>query len=144
MTDPDSAPEAGEKPSPFELANQPAVGYRGKIIRPRGFLPIDSPARMRTDKPAAPAPSPVSTAPLSVVAVAALVFAFLVPPAGIVCGHMALVRTRRQALGGHGIALAATVLGYVFTILLVLFAVIWSIFLVAASNGDVTTFQTSS
>jgi peptidyl-prolyl cis-trans isomerase B (cyclophilin B) len=50
-------------------------------------------------------------------AIAALVFGFLLPPIGIVMGHIALSQIRRTGESGRGIAIAALVVGY--TILLV-------------------------
>lgn len=53
-------------------------------------------------------------------AIVALVAAFVVPLAGIVIGHIALGRIARTGEGGHGLALAGTILGYVFTALWIL------------------------
>ncbi|MEV4513502.1 DUF4190 domain-containing protein [Dactylosporangium sp. NPDC049525] len=46
-------------------------------------------------------------------AVAALVCAVLLPPFGILMGHIAWAQTRRTNERGHGLALAALVIGYV-------------------------------
>lgn len=46
-------------------------------------------------------------------AVAALVCAVLVPPFGILMGHIAWAQTGRTAERGRGLALAALVIGYV-------------------------------
>jgi hypothetical protein len=46
-------------------------------------------------------------------AVAALVCAVLVPPFGILMGHIAWAQTARSGERGHGLALAALVIGYV-------------------------------
>ncbi|MEV0135706.1 DUF4190 domain-containing protein [Dactylosporangium sp. NPDC050688] len=46
-------------------------------------------------------------------AVAALVCAVLVPPFGILMGHIAWSQTARSGERGRGLALAALVIGYV-------------------------------
>ncbi|WP_327006468.1 DUF4190 domain-containing protein [Dactylosporangium sp. NBC_01737] len=46
-------------------------------------------------------------------AVIALVCAVLVPPFGILMGHIAWAQTRRTGERGHRLALAALVIGYV-------------------------------
>lgn len=46
-------------------------------------------------------------------AVAALVCAVLVPPFGILMGHIAWSQTTRSGERGRGLALAALVIGYV-------------------------------
>ncbi|WP_150307909.1 DUF4190 domain-containing protein [Planctomonas psychrotolerans] len=64
--------------------------------------------------------------PTNVLAIIALVVAFFLPPAAIVCGHLALGQIRRTGEAGNGLAMAGLVLGYVFTgvILLLLVAAI--------------------
>ncbi len=63
--------------------------------------------------------------------IVALVLAFVVTLGGIICGHIALVQIRRTGEAGHGLALAGTVLGYVFTGLTVLFVIIYVVVIVA-------------
>ena len=69
-----------------------------------------------------PVPQPAPTNPLAIVA---LVAAFVVPPAGIVCGHIALGRIRASGEQGRELALAGTVVGYVLTAAIVLFLIAW-------------------
>ncbi len=45
-------------------------------------------------------------------AVFALVFAVLLPPFGILMGHIARSQTSRTGQRGHGLAVAALVIGY--------------------------------
>lgn len=66
-------------------------------------------------EPAA-APSSDPAAPLTPLAPLALVAAFLLPLAGIVIGSLALARVRRTGERGRSLALAGTVLSYLFTI----------------------------
>jgi peptidyl-prolyl cis-trans isomerase B (cyclophilin B) len=58
--------------------------------------------------------------PTNGLAIAALVCAFLFAPLGIVFGHLSLSQIRRSGEEGRGIALAGTVLGYVFSAITVL------------------------
>ena len=59
-----------------------------------------------------PQPQVQRTNTLSIVA---LILGFVVPLGGIICGHIALSQIKRTGEQGHGLALAGTVLGYVFT-----------------------------
>ena len=61
--------------------------------------------------PPKPGPQPGQTNVLSVVA---LVLAFVVPIGGIICGHIALAQIKRTGEQGRGLALAGTIVGYVF------------------------------
>jgi peptidyl-prolyl cis-trans isomerase B (cyclophilin B) len=56
----------------------------------------------------------------NVLAVVALVGALCLPPVGIVAGHIALAQIKRTGADGRGLAIAGLVLGYVFTVLIVL------------------------
>jgi peptidyl-prolyl cis-trans isomerase B (cyclophilin B) len=73
----------------------------------------------------APAPTGQRTNPLAIVA---LILAFLIPIGGIICGHIALSQIKKTGEGGHGLALAGTILGYVFTAIWLIFAIIWAAF----------------
>lgn len=68
-----------------------------------------------------PAPAPYTAAPAAkptnVLAIIALIAAFVFPLAGIICGHIALGQIKKTGEGGHGLAVAGTILGYVFTAL---------------------------
>ncbi len=76
--------------------------------------------------PPAPAPAaPYAAAapagrPTNVLAIIALIGAFVFPLAGIICGHIALGQIKKTGENGHGLALWGTILGYVFTVLWVL------------------------
>ena len=61
----------------------------------------------------------------SALPVLALVFAFIIPIAGIVMGRMALGRMYRGQIDDHnrGLAKAAVILGWIFTILTVVLLV---------------------
>ena len=48
--------------------------------------------------------------------------ALTVPIGGIICGHLALGQIKRTGESGHGLALAGTIIGWVFTGLIVLYS----------------------
>lgn len=93
--------------------------------------------------PPAPAPAtPYAAAPAgkptNVLAIIALIAAFVFPIAGIICGHIALGQIKRTGEGGHSLALWGTILGYVFTAIGILFFVIWAAtFAFIASTGTI-------
>lgn len=53
--------------------------------------------------------------PTNTLAIVSLILAFIVAPAGIITGHIALGKIKRTGEGGRGLALTGTILGYVFT-----------------------------
>ena len=61
------------------------------------------------------APTPTNT-----LAIITLVAAFLLPPAGIVTGHIALKQIRGRGEGGDGIAKLGLILSYFWTALVVI------------------------
>lgn len=63
-------------------------------------------------------------APTNAMAVLALVFAFVVPPLGMVFGFVARRQIKRTGESGHGVALAGLVVGGIFTAFIVLFVVL--------------------
>jgi hypothetical protein len=73
----------------------------------------------------------------NVMAILSLIFAFVFSPLGIVFGHIAKSQIRRTGEGGSGLATAGLVLGYIFTILFVLWIIF--IFVLAANSGTTTT-----
>lgn len=68
--------------------------------------------------------------PWNPLAIISFVAAFALPPVGIVCGHIALAQLRRSGEQGHGLALAGTILGWVFTGLIALLVIAWVLFFV--------------
>jgi hypothetical protein len=67
-------------------------------------------------------PAPGVTYP-NVMSILSLVFAFVFPPLGIVFGHIAKKQIRRTGEGGSGFATAGLVLGYIFTVLWILYVI---------------------
>jgi len=74
--------------------------------------------------PVRPEQVPPAT-PWNALAIIGFVLAFVVPPGAIACGHIAMAQIRRTGEQGHGLALAAAVLGWVFTGVIALFVVVW-------------------
>lgn len=94
--------------------------------------------------PSAPPPAPytASATPMApktnTLAIVALILGFVFPLGGIICGHIALGQIKKTHEGGHGLALAGTILGYVFTAIWLIFIVIWVMAAIAlASYGTV-------
>ena len=73
----------------------------------------------------------------NVMAILALVFAFVFAPLGIVFGHLAKRQIRRTGEGGSGLATAGLVLGYIFTIAWIISVV--ALILLAANAPTSTT-----
>ena len=67
-------------------------------------------------------------------AIVALVSSLIVPPVGIVCGHIALSQIRRTGEEGRGMAIAGLVVGYIYTAFLVLMFLFWLVMLVWFAN----------
>ncbi|WP_025155609.1 DUF4190 domain-containing protein [Leifsonia aquatica] len=87
--------------------------------------------------PAAPyAPYPAQKSGTNVLAIIALVGAFVFPLAGVICGHIALSQIKRTGESGRGLAIAGLIIGYVYIAFIVL-AIILTIVgtLLAASTG---------
>lgn len=78
---------------------------------------------------------PIALRPWNALAIIAFVLAFVVPPGGIVCGHIARGQLRSTGEQGDGLALAGLILGYVFTAGIVVFVLIWLAFLIATLLG---------
>lgn len=71
----------------------------------------------------------------NVMAISALIFAFVFAPAGIVLGHIGLNQIKKTGEAGRGLALTGTILGYVFTGIGLLFLVFYVIVFAALFSG---------
>jgi hypothetical protein len=69
------------------------------------------------------APAAAPARPTNTLSIIALIAAFVIPLAGIIVGFIALNQIKRTGEGGHGLALAGVVLGFVFSILYILLIV---------------------
>lgn len=87
--------------------------------------------------------NPYAAAPqqrTNVLAIVALIAAFVIPLAAIICGHIALNQIKKTGENGRGLALAGTVLGYVFTVLGLLFVIAYFAFFAFAFSQGVPTY----
>ena len=146
MTD-STPPKAPKAPAAKAPAKAPAAKAAAKApAAPK------APAASAPVPPAPPAPPAATTTPpqpyggvayqpgmgprTNTLAIIALVLGFLVPLGGIICGHIALSQIKRTGEAGHGLALAGTVLGYVFTGLGILALILYiAFFAVLFSSG---------
>jgi len=87
-----------------------------------------------------PYPPPRQT---NTMAIAALICAFVVAPAGIVLGHIALSQIRRTGEEGKGLAIAGLIIGYVSTALLLLVVVFWIVMFAWFAN-EIDNFPTTT
>ena len=62
----------------------------------------------------------------------ALIAAFVVPLAGVICGHIALGQIKRTGEDGHGLALGGVIAGYCFVALGFIIGIIYVLIIVAA------------
>jgi hypothetical protein len=105
-----------------------------------GSAELYSPILEPTMTAVPPAQSPYSSSAagprLNTLAIVALVLGIVIPPGGIICGHIALNQNKRTGEAGRGLALAGTIIGYVFTVLWVLGVILFALLVgLAASNG---------
>jgi Domain of unknown function (DUF4190) len=105
------APQSGD---PF-AGPPPTVSYGGGPTSPVGY-----PAH-----PGAPFGGPPPSADYNTLAVLSPIFGVLVPPAGIVMGHLALPQINRSGERGRPAAIAGLVIGYLMCVLLILGGVYW-------------------
>ena len=96
-----------------------------------------------TDGYAAPQPYQYAQAPASerwnVLAIVGFVLAFFVSLGAVICGHIALSQIKKTGEKGHGLALAAVIIGYVgIAIGIIYFIVIIGIVVAAGTSGTYT------
>ena len=95
-----------------------------------------TPASYPPAPPAGYTPYPAQKSGTNVLAIIALVGAFVFPLAGVICGHIALSQIKRTGEQGRGLALAGLIIGYIYiaiVVLLIIFSII--IAAIAASQG---------
>ena len=85
-----------------------------------------------------PAPYSYGPPPTNAMAIAALVVAFLFPPAAIFLGVSARRQIRRTGEQGDGLALAGIILGSIATALFVLLIAFWIVVFVSLTSGSAT------
>ncbi len=69
--------------------------------------------------------------PTNTLAIVAFVLAFFVSIAAIICGYIALGQIKRTGEGGHGLALAAVIIGWVSIGLSIIVVIIYVLFFAA-------------
>jgi hypothetical protein len=91
-----------------------------------GFWPQ---ARQKNQKGGCPmdATGNTNTSKTNTLAIIALVVAFFVPLVGAILGHVALGQMKKSGESGRGVALAAVIIGWVFTGLSILAAILFFI-----------------
>jgi Domain of unknown function (DUF4190) len=89
--------------------------------------------------PAAPVYQPAAAGPkTNVLAIVGFILAFVVTVAGIVVSFIALSQIKKTGEGGHGLALAGVILGFVFSAFwIIYFIVIIAALAFAGSVGSV-------
>lgn len=138
---PPGAPPYGTPPVPGPASASGAVSASGPASVASG--PYGTPAAMYGPADAGSpfqGPSPYQVAPYRAsnqLASIALILSllglatWLTAPAGAICGQVALAQIRRNpGQGGHGMALAAVIVGWVITVL-GLAAIVWFFWLVS-------------
>jgi ABC-type spermidine/putrescine transport system permease subunit II len=75
----------------------------------------------------------------NVLAIVSLILAFVVSLGGIICGHIALAQIKKTGEKGRGLALAGTILGYVFTVLWIIGIIAYVAFFAYLINSGYTT-----
>ncbi|GAB2509300.1 DUF4190 domain-containing protein [Paramicrobacterium agarici] len=109
------APTYGQQPhgqQPYGQQTTPPPGY---VQQPYGQQPYS-----------AYPPQPGT----NVLAIVAIISAFFIPIAGIICGHIARKQIRETGEQGDGLALTGLILGYVFTAIIVAIIIIYIVFFV--------------
>ncbi|CAM5453414.1 DUF4190 domain-containing protein [Leifsonia shinshuensis] len=112
-------------PSPY--AQYPSASYPPGAHPPGAYPPGAYPPAASPYGPYPPAPT------TNVLAIVGFVASFFVGLAGIICGHIALSQIRRTGEKGRGLALAATIIGYVQVALWFLW--IAAVILIAVAGG---------
>jgi hypothetical protein len=102
MTQPDAPPPPA--PQPYYA---PSAGYSAP------YAPVPAGARFNT------------------LAIVAFVLVFLASLGAVICGHIALSQIKQTGEGGHGLALAAVILGYVSIAITIVLVIVWLLFLLA-------------
>lgn len=128
--DPYGAPASGAPAS-----GQP-YGAPGSGPPSYGQPPVSDPyAQPYGAQPYGAGPGYPAATGTNVMAILALVFAFIFPPAAIVLGHVAKKQMKQTGEQGAGLATAGLWLGYIFTGLTLAMCVLWGI-LVAVGIGS--------
>ncbi|WP_166984124.1 DUF4190 domain-containing protein [Paramicrobacterium fandaimingii] len=127
--------EQNQQPTYGQQAPAPAYGQQPLGQQPYGQQPTPVPGYGQQpygqqpygQQPYAAYPPQPGT---NVLAIVAIISAFFIPIAGIICGHIARKQIRETGEQGDGLALTGLIVGYVFTAIIVVVVVIYIIFFV--------------
>ena len=100
-----------------------------------------TPASYPPEPPAGYTPYPAQKSGTNVLAIIALVGAFVFPLAGVICGHIALSQIKRTGENGRGLAIAGLIIGYVYIAFIVLMVIIAIIVSVAAASAGYSSYS---
>ena len=123
----------------------PVLPVEPVVVVPPAFTPPTrpnpyaqpSPAPGFGDTPAYASQPYAAAQTTNTLAIVALIAAFFVPLAAVICGHIALSQIKRTGQGGRQLALAGTIIGYCFIGLGILVGIIYAAVIVAAvSSGN--------
>jgi Domain of unknown function (DUF4190) len=121
MTDPivpESTPEPTPEPTPAAYAPPAAPAYS-----------------------AAPGYGAVPAAPrTNVLAIVGFILSFFVTVAGIVVSFIALSQIKRTGEGGHGLALAGVILGFVFSFFWIIYFIVIAVVIFAGVASNSSTY----
>ncbi len=120
----------GNRAFVISVFGEAAYGRRVSTPNDEERMP-EPPAPQASATPLSP-PRPAQPPPFNVMAIIAFVAAFVVPVAGIVCGHITLAEYRRGLPErGREYALAGTILGYIFTAVWLVLGILWIVFVLS-------------
>ena len=106
---PDAPPPSWQQQPPPQQPPGPAQGS----WNPGGYQqpqPYPQPGAWQ------PGPAPAAARPTNTMAILALVFAFVFPPAGLVLGFLARQQIQQRDEGGEGLAMAGLIIGAIGTV----------------------------
>jgi hypothetical protein len=127
----DDATEVFPATTPYNNADAPTTAFDGGDAPTTPYAgAVDGEAGGAEANAAPPYPagqepySQQSQQQMNVLAILSLIGAFVIAPLGFILGHISLSQIKKRAERGRGLALAGTILGYVFTALWLIIAAV--------------------
>jgi hypothetical protein len=125
----DATPTPPDVPTPPVT---PPPAYSAPAYSAPESAPYAAPGANGYTAPYAGAP----VAKTNTLAIVAIILGFVVPIGGIITGHIALSQIKKTGEQGHGLALAGTILGYVFTAIGIVYLIfVIGLFFAAGVSG---------
>ncbi|HEX4442554.1 MAG TPA: DUF4190 domain-containing protein [Galbitalea sp.] len=123
------AKDSEDPPSPVDAYGSPATAapIGDPIVPPSASAGTNAPQYYSSVPTAAPEKPFDNWTVLAIAALIASCVGFTVP--GIVMGHIALHQIKKTGQAGHGLAVAALIVGYILFVLIALAVVAWFAFL---------------